>query len=769
MYGEVQGSRGATTRAMGEVAEATGVPRGKGNELFFAHTRAGQPVETWQPLRDHLEGVAELAEQRASSFDAGAWGRLAGLWHDLGKYSAAFQTYLRSAGDPHEGEESGRVDHATAGAQHAARSQGVLGHLLAFPVAGHHSGLLDAIGPGACMQARLLKSVEPYESAPYDLLQQQAPEIPAYLRKALGRRDPFSVSFFVRMLFSSLVDADFVDTEQFMDPARAEVRPRWPADILARMSEALDGFLDAMDPPDTDVNRHRASVLEACLRAAHREPGIFSLTVPTGGGKTLSSLAFALTHAVRHDLRRVIYVAPFTSIIEQNAGVFRSVMAPLTEEGVPDPVLEHHSNLDPERESVRSRLAAENWDAPLVVTTSVQFYESLFASRSSRCRKLHNLARGVVILDEAQALPVDYLSPCLRALRELTESYGASLVLCTATQPAIERRSGFNIGMEVDESSEIVPDPAGLFEALRRVEVSVEPEPVADEELAQRLLDEKQVLCIVNTRGHAVGLSELLGDGEESCHLSALMCAEHRAAELSRVTSRLEQGLECRVVSTRLIEAGVDIDFPTVYRAVAGIDSVAQAAGRCNRNGLRPAGRVIVFQSEHSDSERFLADTAAAARQVFDLHSDVLSLAAVEGYFRLYYWDQAHRWDRKGILDEFQLAQDRSLPFLFGFARAARDFRLIEDTGRAVFIPWGPRGARLCDELRNSWGGPSFQLLRSLQRYVVQVPESVWRRNLDTAFELVHGQYAVLAFPERHYSARTGLRLPDTATDALIA
>lgn len=756
-------------KAMKWVEQAARVRSAPGDESFFARTLEGQPQVKWQLLQDHLEGASHLAEQRAEWFDAGAWGRLAGLWHDLGKYSAAFQTYLRSAGEPHEGERSGRVDHATAGAQHAARSLGVLGHLLAFPIAGHHSGLLDAIGPGACMQARLIKFVEPCGSAPHEILEQPVPEIPSYLRAALSRRDAFSVSFFSRMLFSALVDADFIDTERFIDPARAQARPRWPAGVLARMSHALDGFLETMDPPDTPVNRHRASVLKACLGAAGRDPGIFTLTVPTGGGKTLSSLAFALAHAARHGLRRVIYVAPFTSIIEQNAGVFRSAMASLMDEGVPDPVLEHHSNLDVENESVRSRLATENWDAPLVVTTSVQFYESLFANRSSRCRKLHNLARSVVILDEAQTLPVDYLSPCLRALRELTDSYGASLLLCTATQPTIERRSGFDIGLELGESSEIVPDPAGLFEALRRVEVSVESRPMPDVELAQRLLDEKQVLCIVNTRGHAVALCELLGDGEETCHLSALMCAEHRSEELERVRARLERGQECRVVSTRLIEAGVDIDFPTVYRAVAGIDSVAQAAGRCNRNGLHPTGHVIVFQSEHSVAERFLADTAAAARQVFELHSDVLSLAAVEDYFRLYYWDQSHRWDRKGILDEFQLGQDRSLPFLFGFARAAREFKLIEDTGRAVFIPWGPRGAQLCGELRESWEGPSSQLLRKLQRYVVQIPEHVWLRNIETAFELVHGQYAVLAFPDRHYSARTGLMLPDAAIDALIA
>jgi len=724
----------------------------------FAHTRSGSPPETWQELSEHLEAVGQLASKHASQFQAEDWGRLAGLWHDLGKYSGAFQAYLKTAESPdgHEAENSGRVDHSTAGAQHAVATLGIPGHLLAFAIAGHHSGLLDSIADGPSMLARLGKPVEPWASAPPALLEAAAPELPPFV---LGRRDAFTVGFFVRMLFSALVDADFLDTERFMDPERAKLRPSWPDSAIHRMAEATAAYIARLHPDPTEVNRQRNLVLQACLKASERSPGLFSLTVPTGGGKTLSSLAFALHHARRHGLRRIIYVVPFTSIIEQNADVFRDVMASLRSSGLHDPVVEHHSNLDPEAENTYTRLATENWDAPLVVTTSVQFYESLFANRSSRCRKLHNIARSVIILDEAQVLPVDLLAPCLRALRELSDNYGSTVVLCTATQPAVQKREGFPIGLDIGKEHEIIPDPDRLFAALKRVRVSVESETLRDDDLVERLRSEHQVLCIVNTRHHALALADLLGATDENFHLSALMCAEHRTEKLTLIRERLERDLPCRVVSTRLIEAGVDVDFPVVYRALSGVDSIAQAAGRCNRNGSQPEGRTIVFNSEHRDRERFLFDTAGAAKQVLELHPDPLTREAVEHYFQLYYWDQSRRWDAKDILHEFSLVQDRQLPFLFGFRRVAERFRLIEEVGRAVIVPWGRKGARLCQQLRASWLGPSVALRRALQRYTVQISEQHWRQHRSSAIEIVHEQYSVLAFPDVHYSEHTGLRL----------
>uniref|UniRef100_A0A832MK77 CRISPR-associated endonuclease Cas3 n=1 Tax=Eiseniibacteriota bacterium TaxID=2212470 RepID=A0A832MK77_UNCEI len=733
-----------------------------GTSGIFAHSFPGRPEAEWEPLERHLEEVARLAQSFAEPFEFAQWARLAGLWHDLGKYSDAFQAYLRASSDAdvHVAESAGKTDHATAGAQHAARRIEILGTLLAYVIAGHHSGLLDAIGDGACLDRRLSKSIEPIPAAPPSLLDVPPPPVPRAVSEAFATegRDPFGIAFFTRFLFSCLVDADFLATERFLDPARARERPEWPLGLFERMEHALRDRLAAFGPPDNQVDRERARVLEACIAAGDQPPGFFSLTVPTGGGKTLSSLAFALRHVVRHaELRRVIYVAPFTTIIEQNADVFREVFDPIVRAGLPDPVVEHHSNLDVGVETDRSRLAAENWDAPLVVTTAVQFYESLFASRTSRCRKLHRIGRAVIILDEAQSLPVDLLAPCLRALVELVTRYGATVVLCTATQPAIHRRPDFPMGLH--GVREIIPEPRALYTSLRRVTVSRLGHQT-DVELAERMLGERQVLCVVNTRAHARALASRLGQSDAHFHLSALMCPAHRSEVLLRVRKALEAGAPCRLVSTQLIEAGVDIDFPVVFRSLAGVDSVAQAAGRCNRNGrLDGRGRTFLFESEHRSSERFLSDTSECARQTLALHDDPLALDAVEHYFRLYYWSQKSRWDAKGILELFRLAQDRRLPFLFDFASAAERFRLIEDGQRPILTPWDARGRALCEELAKPWNATNGRLLRELQRWTVQVPGRQWVEHREKSFTMVHDRYAVLLRAPGLYSEHFGLQL----------
>jgi len=495
------------------------------------------------------------------------------------------------------------------------------------------------------------------------------------------------------------------------------------------------------------------------------------LTVPTGGGKTLSSLAFALSHAQRHGLRRVIYVAPFTSIIEQTAEIFRQVFEPLLKLQWPDPVLEHHSAIDVGEETVASRLASENWDAPLVVTTAVQFYESLFADSVSRCRKLHNISKSVVILDEAQKLPVDFLSPCLMALHELVANYRATVLLCTATQPAVGRREGFPLGL--DNIREIVDDRRTLYLQLRRVAVR-DLGTVGDEELSRRLADERQVLCIVNTRRHARLLTEQLLPTVDAIHLSAAMCAEHRSQVFRRCRELLAAGEPCRVISTQLVEAGVDVDFPVVFRSLAGLDSLAQAAGRCNRNGRLTEGRVFLFRSEHGRNEAYLRDTGNVAVQLLGdkgfapLYEDPLSLEAIEHYFRLYYWEQRQRWDRRQLLDSFKLEQCRSLPFQFSFRTVATAFRFIEDSGRAVVVPWGEKGKELVEELRRGGESLTRWMVRALQRYTVQIPSRTWHDAVGSEITLLSKDCAVLACPEVNYSERFGVDLnrqnlsPDT-------
>ena len=554
-----------------------------------------------QPLSEHLRNVAEKASKFAADFRAANWGYAAGLLHDDGKALVEFQKRIRGA--------SIQVDHSTPGARFAVEEYGIprgYGRLLAYCVAGHHTGLPDGADNGkqSSLEYRLAHSRlgEGY----------LAGELPVTLENPPIGRPPvsaekrgFDASFFIRMLYSCLVDADFLDTESFFEPHRVALRGRGPA------LETLKGFLEdhlrtiAASASPTEVNRLRARILAECRASALLAPGLFSLTVPTGGGKTLSSMAFALDHAIRHGLRRVIYVIPYTSIIEQTARVFRDVFGA-------DAVLEHHSNFvqesddsDDEREQ-RRRLAAENWDAPVVVTTNVQFFESFFACRSSKARKLHNVAASVVILDEAQMLPVSVLSPTLEVIRELVEGYGSSVVLCTATQPALMAREEFKGGLT--GAREMMGAPLDLEKAFRRVN-EVNLGETGDAELVRRIREARECLCVVNTKKHARELFRTLEDQPGTFHLSAAMCPVHRSRVLGKakdpepgsIREALLEGKPCRVISTQLVEAGVDLDFPVVFRALAGVDSIVQAAGRCNREGkLADGGTLYIFSPEES-------------------------------------------------------------------------------------------------------------------------------------------------------------------------
>ena len=738
---------------------------------FYAHSLLNRPPSDWHKLEDHLVQTAELAAQFASAFGAAEWAYIAGKWHDLGKYSKEFQKYLRSQNgfEAHIEGIPGRVDHSTAGAHHAIEQMRLLGHIIAYCLAGHHSGLLDARAVGASQEDRLGKKIPSFLDAPENILQNNDPAIPNFVKQELANHNAFSISFFAKMLFSCLVDADFLNTEEFLQPDKSELRDGLPKDVLRMMEKALNEFMQSFIMADAPVNGERAEVRSACLNNAENKAGFFSLTVPTGGGKTLSSLAFALRHALAKDLQRIIYVVPFTTIIEQNADEFRKVMNRISGIPLDRLVIEHHSNFDPNKETPFSRLACENWNAPLIVTTSVQFYESLFANRTSHCRKLHNLARAVIILDEAQTLPVDYLKPCLQVLKELAENYGSTVLLCTATQPAIHKRPDFLAGIE--NVREIIPNPPALYQRLRRVKVQ-DIGTQTDLEVSSRLLAEERVLCVVNTRKHASILMKKLGKADGHFHLSALMCPEHRAQKLQTIRQRLAEGKTCRVISTQLIEAGVDVDFPVVFRSMAGLDSIAQAAGRCNRNGrMSDLGRVFIFRSEHQTAERFVSETSNAAAQVLALHGeDPLSLDAIERYFRLYYWDQTQRWDEHGILGCFTLDGGNPIfPFLFHFATAAKDFQIIHENTRAVVIPWNCEGQELCDKLRML---PSLnrEIARRLQRYTVQIRNRSWYEQCNKTIEpVLDGSLAILISPQLNYSDDYGLHFDDPDPDSFFA
>jgi CRISPR-associated endonuclease/helicase Cas3 len=484
---------------------------------------------------------------------------------------------------------------------------------------------------------------------------------------------------------------------------------------------------------DTAVNRIRAGILGRCIEKANDPPGVFSLTVPTGGGKTLSSMAFALNHAAVHGQRRVLYVIPYTSIIEQTADQFRRIFG--------DVVVEHHSNVDVSeavQETARSRLACENWDAPLIVTTNVQFFESLFASRTSRCRKLHNIAGSVVVLDEAQLFPPELLRPILKTLDELRKNYGVTILICTATQPALGPHKTASFSFEgLEGIREIIENPSRLFDSLKRVEVKLPldfRESIAWDHLAEELSQLSSVLCVVNHRDDCRQLWSLMPKG--TYHLSALMCGAHRSHSITQIKDRLKAGQPTRVISTQLVEAGVDLDFPAVFRAMAGLDSIAQAAGRCNREGLLEKGVLTVFVPPTQPPVGVLRQAAEIAARMLD-HEEAEPLAPdrFTAFFRELYWIQGEeRLDALNILHD--LKADSELQF--SFRTASANFKLIDDKAQApVVVGYGEKGAKLIEQLKQL--GPERWLLRKLQRYVVNLPRRLHQRLLaEDAIREVH-------------------------------
>ena len=647
--------------------------------------------------------------------------------------------------------------------------------MLGYVIAGHHAGLPD----GVELRERIAKEIPDWtSSAPSKLKDGTVPPLPLLppndaTERSLGA---FRFSLFVRMVFSSLVDADFLCTEAFMSPDKTAQRPAWPPDILARMEDVLDAHLRRFGPPASTVAKEREKVRAACEAAAPLAPGFFDLTVPTGGGKTLSSLLFALRHAREHGLTRVVYAIPFTSIIEQNADVFRAVFKQLSKEIGQDVVLEHHSNLHPDHENTRNRLSSENWDSPLVVTTNVQLFESLFACRTSSSRKVHRLAKSVLILDEAQALPVGLLSPILSTLRCLTLDYGASVVLCTATQPALKQRENFAPGIPPAAIRSIIPDRLALAQNMQRTTVT-SLGPLDNSALKTRVLYEKQgALVVLNTTKAAREFYESLDPSPPRFHLSARMCPEHRTAVLKEVRALLNAGAPAVLVSTQLIEAGVDISFPAVFRAECGLDSLAQAAGRCNRNGeLRnsdgsPAlGRVYAFQhTGYEIPSRLvdLRDASANAAQVASLYpTKLLSLASIEHFFRLHIWSVGARtknWDAPEVMSCFQPGA-----LTLGFRDAASRFHMIDQATQSLLLPWGAGGLQLCEELRNrhKFGiPPNRELFRKAQRFLVRVYEHEWKElQANGRIETLHdGAIHILEHPENNYHEAFGLRPPNS-------
>ena len=703
-------------------------------EIFLAHI--SEDRERMQTVKEHLQGTAALAEVFAQPFGGGEQAKLAGKLHDIGKYSREFQ---------HRLEGGPKVDHSTAGGKEAFQLRQLEA---AFAVMGHHGGLPDYGGKNDTGDTSTLYGRQQKKVPDYSAWKQEIALSPAS-RPSHIPPDNLSEAFYIRMLYSCLVDADYLDTEAFMDGTL----PRGGYEPIASLLDKLDQYIAPWWNPQNELNRKRCDILRSCLNAGENFPnGLYTLTVPTGGGKTVSSLAFALRHAATHGKKRVIYVIPYTSIIDQTAEVFENILEA-------ENVLEHHSGVDytmPEEEVdpalYRKALATENWDAPVIVTTAVQFFESLYSNLPSRCRKLHNIADSVIIFDEAQTLPVSYLSPCVSAIGQLVQYYGVTAVLCTATQPALQSLfAELAPGLTMRE---ICPDTDALYQFFRRTTLR-QAGALTEEELAEQLNASPQTLCVVNRRVTAQKLYALLPEEGSYC-LTTLLCPADRKRLLEEIRERLKSGLPCRVVSTSLIEAGVDVDFPTAWREEAGLDSIIQTAGRCNREGKASAEQSIVtiFRLEGQQVPAMIRPNVDSTRHVLQTFADPAQPEAIESYFSFYRTLKGSAaLDQKGILDAFQKGYKGSI---FPFAAVANMFHLIDSPTTTVYIPTG-EGKSLVESLRA--GFISRSLFRKLGQYAVNVYPDHLKRLLDAGTIQVTESGAYILTDKDLYHSSTGLAL----------
>lgn len=730
---------------------------------FFAHSVSLSNQGAWQLLPEHLNNVGKLASDRGLAIGLSRLASVAGLYHDLGKYDPAFQRKLLG--------EDNRVDHSTAGAvvllNNSLPSEQIPREMIAYAILGHHAGLPDC---NTSEKSSLWRRYEEYKDALHPDWQRQVAspfanlgsELIALIQKGPNKEHlGFDVSVATRMVFSALVDADYRDTEAFYAPYQGEKDRDWPklAQVLPQMTAAFDAHMAGLSGAE-GINLLRGDILAHVRGKAAMPPGLFTLTVPTGGGKTLASLGFALDHARRHGHSRIIYAIPFTSIIDQTAATFEGIL------GVEN-LLEHHSAIEDDQKNDRVResrdkvrLAMEDWAAPVVVTTNVQLFESLFADRPGRARKLHNIAGSVIILDEAQTIPRPLLLPCLRMLDTLARLFSCSIVLCTATQPAVGEslKGGLTLA-----GRELAPDPADLARRLKRV--TIRHGGVMDNaELVAALRGVEHGLVVVNSRVHALDFWNEAKGMEGLFHLSTRQYAAHRRRVLSVIRQRLKDGLPCRVISTSLIEAGVDVSFPRAWRAEAGLDQIVQVAGRVNRNGeLQPAlGEVVVFAPESYPPPGEIRGLIGDMARMRDLFDDLQSPAAIHHYFSEVYWRLDSGLDAKNIMADFTMPGNKTN---FNFRTAAEKFRMIESGMVPVIIPRDQDAVNAIADLEKPWVKSSI-IARALQTHLVTVPPKARDRMRACGKgdfvrpDLRADQFFVLTTPDL-YHEETGLHWDD--------
>jgi CRISPR-associated endonuclease/helicase Cas3 len=679
---------------------------------LYAHTKGQNGKEDF--LLDHLRNVGIMAKSYADKFNSGALAFWLGLLHDLGKINPQFQSYLSAM---EEDRSHPKTPHAIWGAAFIydllwCKNKKDAWKEFGLPIYGHHAGL-EAHSLASQKFAQFLRedpsTLQSMVSAWAELQQYFALETPSFKIANKTHRE-----MHVRMVFSALVDADYLATEEHFEPEKTSMRGKWPElpELWKRFQINQNELLKKAEANPTKVNRIRGEVYYSCLIAAKEKPGVFKLTVPTGGGKTRSGLAFALQHAIQNKLRRIIVVLPYTSIIDQTASEYREIL----EKDFPC-VLEHHSQMDipDEKEEqdlkhLRYRLASENWDAPLIVTTTVQLFESLFANKPGRARKIHNIAKSVIILDEVQTLPPQLLKPTLDVLRDLVDNYGVSLVLSTATQPAFDNKHYLKPFQDI-EVKEIVPDYPRHFIKLQRVKYNFLREELDWSKLAEKIKNLSQVMVVLNTRKDTLALIDTLGKSNHIYHLSTLLCGRHRKDKLKEICQRLEDGQPVRLISTQVVEAGVDLDFPVVFRAIGPLDRIVQAAGRCNREGKLDKGQVFIFEPSEGRMPRgpYFAGFQKAKVMLDENDANTLSEPQIfKEYFNRLYSDLD--------LDEAKVQIHREA---LDYPKVANLYRIIPDITLPVVVRYGDYERPL-----SNWRiHPSRTAWRRLHPFIINVFE----------------------------------------------
>lgn len=721
--------------------------------MIISHVRI--PDGAVQSNEEHSEGVSKLCEKFASEFGFGEWGRVIGLLHDKGKEKKAFQQHiLKDSGLDSTVTVEGDYKHAYVGAllAHKIYGQSYDG-CFANPISAHHRGLYD----NDELQVLLREMTIPSEVDETFANSNLGKPIINY---KIEHQD-FHHLF--RMLFSCLVDADRLDTEQFIDPVSANMRKGKAS--LSELLPKLEKYLLKLkeSASDSEVNHIRNQVQLQCKNASTWPQGFYSLTVPTGGGKTLSSLLWAMRHAICHGLNRIIIAIPYTSIIVQTASILKSIFG---EENV----LEHHSNIDfdaigNEDEIKRIQLAMENWDYPIIVTTNVQLFESIYSNKTSACRKLHNIVKSVLILDEVQTLPTQYLQPIVDALKSYNKMFGVSVLFTTASQPVlsglIEGCNPLSNFMGIREIKEIIPASFNLHDKLRRAKLEVDNSPKDYDEIATELCRFKRVLCIVNTRRDAKEIFRRLPDDGITLHLSRMMCPIHVSETLDKIKKALKDN-SCeiiRIVSTQLVEAGVDIDFPVVFRQEAGLDSVLQAAGRCNREGGLKMGTTYVFSltKVHNLPIGDMTD-ANNARKALKGDRDWFAPETMTAYFKQLYGRKSS-FDIKGMKN--YLYDPKNIMF----ETASNEFQLIEDGCIPLIVDW-EKSHELVGQLRNE--GASYSLMKQLSKYMVNVYKSDFMalKEIGVIEEVCESIFVVNQ--KNQYDKKLGLLIENQWEDKLL-